>query len=104
MVKDVNGWRTYLGKKREPGPSGEGLGNHYRNFIDAIRANNQALIDGSIKDGHYSAALAHLANISCRLGRSLNFDPKTGHFVGDEDADKMLSRQYRAPFVVPEKV
>ena len=104
MVKDVNGWRTYLGRKHEPGPSGQGLGNHYLNFIDAIRANNQTLINGSITDAHCSAALAHLANISYRLGRSLNFDPKAGHFVGDEEADRMLRRQYRPPFVVPDKV
>jgi predicted dehydrogenase len=104
MVKDVNSWWTYLGRKREPGPSGKGLGNHYLNFIDAIRANNQALINGTMADAHYSAALAHLANISYRLGRSLNFDPKTGQFVGDDEADKMLRREYRAPFVVPDKV
>jgi hypothetical protein len=55
-------------------------------------------------DAHYSAALAHLANISYRLGRSLNFDPRTGQFVGDDEADKMLRREYRAPFVVPDKV
>jgi len=55
-------------------------------------------------DAHCSAALAHLANISYRLGRSLNFDPKAGHFVGDEEADRMLRRQYRAPFIVPEKI
>ena len=104
MVKDVNAWRTFLGRKREPGPSGQGLGNHYLNFIDAIRANNQDLANGNIVEGHYSAALAHLANISYRLGRSLNFDPEAGHFVGDEEADRLLRRQYRPPFVVQDKV
>ena len=34
----------------------------------------------------------------------LEFDPATERFVGDERANSMLSRDYRAPFVVPEDV
>ncbi len=104
MVNEVNSWRTFLGKKGEPGPVGQGLGNHYQAFVDAIRANDQALANGDILEGHYSAALIHLANISYRLGRSLRFDPKTGRFIGDEEADRMLRREYRDPFVVPDRV
>ena len=36
MKKTVNDWKTYMGKHREPGPTGTGLGNHYKNFMDAI--------------------------------------------------------------------
>ena len=104
MVKHVDYWKTFLGRKREPGPTGAGLGNHYQNFVDAIRLNDQSVINGSIQEGHYSAALVHLANISCRLGRSLRFDPKTEQFVGDEEANRMLRREYRPPFVVPDRV
>lgn len=39
-----------------------------------------------------------------QLGRSLQFNPQTEKFVGDEEANKLLTREYRAPFVVPEKV
>lgn len=39
-----------------------------------------------------------------RLGRPLTFDPQTEKFVGDAEADKLLTRQYRKPFVVPDKV
>jgi predicted dehydrogenase len=102
MVKDVDNWKTFLGQKLEPGPGGRGLGNHYRDFIDAIRSNNQSLANGDILEGHYSAALVHLANISYRLKRSLSFDPKQERFVGDEEADNMLRREYRDPFVVPD--
>lgn len=104
MVNQVSVWKSFLGKKREPGPSGQGLGNHYQAFVNAIRANNQALADGDIAEGHYSAALVHLANISYRLGRTLNFDPKSEKFPGDDEANRLLRREYRAPFVVPEKV
>ena len=39
-----------------------------------------------------------------RLGRTLEFDPETEKFVNDPEADKLLTRPYRKPFVVPEKV
>jgi hypothetical protein len=93
-----------LGKYREPGPSGTGLANHYQNFIDAIRANDRKLLTTTIEEGHYSCALIHFANISYRLGRSLEFDPQTERFVNDDEANALLKRDYREPFVVPEKV
>jgi predicted dehydrogenase len=45
-----------------------------------------------------------LDDISYRLGRTLTFDSKAEKFVGDDEANKMLTRPYRAPFVVPEQV
>jgi hypothetical protein len=57
-----------------------------------------------VETAHYASAIAHLGNISYRLGRRLEFDPKTEKFVGDKEADQHLTRKYRAPFVVPEKV
>jgi hypothetical protein len=48
--------------------------------------------------------LAHLANISYRLGRTLTFDPKTETFPSDKEANSYLGRKYRSPYVVPEKV
>ena len=104
MQKTVNEWKTFMGKHREPGPSGSGLANHYQNFIDAIRAHNSSILTTTIEEGHYSCALIHFANISYRLGRSLNFDPETERFVNDEEANVMLKRKYREPFVVPDKV
>ena len=38
------------------------------------------------------------------LGRHLKFNPKTEKFVGDGEADQLLTRAYREPFVVPEEV
>jgi hypothetical protein len=46
----------------------------------------------------------HLANISYRVGRTLHWDPKTLTCVGDPQANALLTRTYRAPFVVPAKV
>ncbi len=104
MTKNVEEWRTYLGKERTEGERGSGLGDHYLNFIEAIRADDQKLAMGDIREGFYSCALVHLANISYRLGRTLEFDPVGMKFVNAPDADAMLSRKYRAPFVVPDIV
>jgi hypothetical protein len=38
------------------------------------------------------------------VGRSLNFDPKTETIIGDKEAQALMKRNYRAPYVVPEKV
>ena len=49
--------------------------------------------------------MCQLANISYRLGgRKLIVDSKTETLVDDAEANKMLKREYRAPWVVPEKV
>lgn len=102
MRKTVNDWQTYMGKTREPGDTGSGLGNHYQNFVDAIRATNPGLLTSPIEEGFYSCALIHLANISYRLGRSIDFDPEKQVVIGDEEAQAMLTKEYREPFVVPE--
>ena len=72
--------------------------------IDAVRAGDRKLLTCDIEEGHLSAALAHLGNIAYRVKRGLRFDGKTERFVGDPEADKLLTRPYRAPFVIPEKV
>jgi len=79
-------------------------GPHYRNFVDAIRKNDAKVLTCGIEEGHLSSALPHMANIAYRLGRTLKFDGKTEKFVGDAEADKLLTREYRAPYVIPEKV
>jgi len=105
MVMYGGQWKTYMGKKREPGPSGKESKNtnllHYQNFIDAIRANDPSILKGNVEEGHYSCALVHLANTSYRLGRSLNFDPQKQRYIADDEANEMLTRDYRKPFVVP---
>ena len=104
MEKNLNLWKTYTGRERIPADSGSGLGNHYENFCKAIRANDQSLAMADIQEGFYSCALIHLGNISYRLGRTVEFDPDTLRFINDPEADSMLSREYREPFVVPDKV
>jgi predicted dehydrogenase len=106
-VRNYNSYQTYFGQKREPGPAGswgDPLQAHFENFFAAVRARNASLLNGPIETGHTSSGIAHLANIALRLGRQLKFDPQAEQFIDDTEADAMLTRQYRAPFVVPEVV
>jgi predicted dehydrogenase len=98
-----NYW-TVLGKEKQPGPTMEAPGNNWANFIDAVRANNPALRNAPIEEGAISVALMHLGNISYRVGRTLTFDAERMECVGDDEANSMFHRKYRAPYVVPEEV
>ena len=75
---------------------------HLLNFVESIRENQK--INAPILEGHKSTLLPQLGNIAFRVDRVLKFNPVTEHFVGDEEANRMLSRLYRKPFVIPEKV
>jgi hypothetical protein len=46
----------------------------------------------------------HLANVSYRVGRTIHWDPETLTCAGDPEATRLLTRVYRAPFVVPDQV
>jgi hypothetical protein len=127
---------------------GPGGGDHFANFIAAVRSRKVEDLNADILEGHYSSALCHLANISYRLGeqvpfnqktkafgdnkevyetfarmeehlrgnelkletmnyqlgRKLNFDAKTEKFIDDSQANQMLTRKYRPPFLVPDNV
>jgi predicted dehydrogenase len=99
--EDHGRYQSFLGKEQEPGPSGEDRGNNWANFIAAVRTGKQSDLNAPIEEGAISTTLVHLANISYRLGRSLNFDVATYSCTGDEEANRMFARNYRVPFVVP---
>jgi len=124
--------------------------NQNHNFIEAVRSRRASDLVSEMLQGHLSAVLVHLGNISHRVGKTtppgeirhriegnkelaaaferfkahlaangvdldktpatlgamLTFDPATERFVGEfsQQANRLVSREYRAPFVVPEKV
>ena len=57
-----------------------------------------------IKEHLSQSARLRLESATYRLGRKLKFDAAADRFVGDEEANGLLTRSYRAPFVVPEQV
>jgi hypothetical protein len=103
LIKGYDTYEVYLGQKREKGPARKAEGDHYANFIKAVRSRKTEDQNGPVETAHLSAALAHLGNIPHRPGRQLQFDPAAERFVGDEEANRMLTRNYRKPYIVPEK-
>jgi len=111
MTFNGNGYKTYFGQKNEPGPArsendfpAEERSDGWKNFIDCVRSRKREDLDNEILEGHLSASLGHLGLISYRTGRKLIFNPETEKFVRDKEADKLLTREYRKPYVMPENV
>jgi hypothetical protein len=85
----------------EPGPNDVRLyrsDNHYRNFIDCVISRQEPI--APIEQAHRSISIAHLGNISLRLGRDLRWDPKQERVLGDDAANQMLSRPMRKPWAI----
>ena len=114
-------WSTYFGRKDEPGPTSDNYNEatsgykahdvravenspHFENFIQAVRSHKREDLTAEILEGHLSATMCHLPNIAYRLGRTVEFDSATETFPGDAEAQAMVSREYRFPYVVPENV
>src|SRR5574340_1255484 len=100
LIKGYETFEVYLGQKRAPGPKRSAGGSHWANFIKAVRSRKTSDQNGPVETAHLASALAHLGNISFRLQRQLKFDPKTEKFIGDAQANSMLARKYRAPYIV----
>lgn len=115
---DGGTWKAFRKREKEPF-TGSGIGEkkatndplappggteHYANFIDAIRSGKNETLHCDIQEGFYSSALPSMANISYRLGRQLHFDGTKEKFVNDSEADALLTRKYREPYVISNQV
>ncbi len=101
LVFDKKGWHVQDGVEASDKAS-EIEAPHLRNFLDCIRSHKRPNAD--IEEGHKSTRLCHLGNIAYRVGRRLTFDASTETLRGDAEANQLLGRTYRPPFVLPEKV
>ncbi len=104
VIDNYNRYYSFMGKDQQPGPGGTARDEHWENFIAAVRSRKRADLNAEIEEGALSCNLMHLANISYRVGRTLHWDAKTMTCIGDPEANRMLARTYRAPFVVPKNV
>ncbi len=115
---DGSTWKAFRQKETTPF-AGSGMGEakasndplappggaeHYANFIDAIRSGKNADLNCDIEVGYMSSALPLLANVSYRLQRPLSFNGAKEKFVNDPEADAMLTREYRKPYIVSDRV
>jgi len=73
---------------------------HMRNFLSCIESRQKPVSD--IEQGYMSATACILANISMQLRRSLQWDHAKGVVAGDSEANRLLRRPYRAPWVHPD--
>lgn len=72
---------------------------HMRNFLEAIEQKKRPVAD--IEEGHISTASCILANLSMKTGRPVVYDPKSKQILNDPEANALLSRKYRGPWVHP---
>ena len=73
---------------------------HMRDFLAAIGSRGRPVAD--IGEGYISTTSCILANMALQLGRTLTWDPQKGQVAGDDEANRLLRRPYRSPWVHPE--
>jgi predicted dehydrogenase len=101
LVVDGKGWHIENGPElSEKADSPERQ--HLRNFVDCIRDGKRPAAD--VEEGHKSTRLCHLGNVAFRLGRALRFDADTETIGADAEATRMLGREYRKGFEMPQRV
>ena len=72
---------------------------HMKDFLAAIASRGRPVAD--IEEGYISTTSCILANLAMQLGRTLTWDPQAGKVVGDDEANRLLARPYRGPWVHP---
>ncbi len=72
---------------------------HMRDFLAAIESRGKPVAD--IEQGYISTTSCLLGNLAMGLGRTLHFDPVTCKVIGDDEATRLLTRPYRAPWTHP---
>lgn len=73
---------------------------HMLDWLSAIDNGGRPVAD--IEQGHISSASCILANMAMKLDRSLRWDPTTHRVAGDDEANQLLARPYRAPWMHPD--
>lgn len=73
---------------------------HMLDFLAAVEKRGKPVAD--IEQGHISTASCILANLSLQLGRSLRWDAAKQQVIGDAEANRLLARPYRKPYVHPD--
>ncbi len=111
LAIDLKGYRIYQGEDRKKvkevafrEKKAWDTGPHVASFLKAVRSRKTSDLNAPVGLGVFTADLCHLANMSYRVGRKLALEAASGKPAGDSDAMRLWSRDYRAPYVVPEVV
>jgi hypothetical protein len=89
------------GEPKHLGPYAD-IKDHFRNFLDCVKAGTSGSLYCPMEEAAPSAALCHLGNIATRVGRRLRLDPQTGQCIDDADANKLFTREYRKGYELPQ--
>ena len=74
------------------------------NFLKAVKSRRKEDLNAELAVNVLASNYVHLANASYRTGRLLKWDAAKERLIADAEADALLTRKYRAPYIVPEKV
>lgn len=110
LVVDRSGWEVLpetnsvsAKKDFEPVPkqksTGKGLQLHVQNFLECMKTREKPVCD--IEIGAHIARIAHLGNISYRLGRKVFWDHDKQEFINDAEANYLVNAHYRKPWTLP---
>ncbi len=103
LIFDNRGWRIEDGRNVEGSAQTADMErSHQQNFLDCIR--NGGRPNADIGEGHLSTRLCHLGNIAYRTQKTLHFNAENENFGDDAEANRLLGREYRQGFVLPERV
>jgi predicted dehydrogenase len=99
-------FNVYLGPKSKPGPTegkeirgNRGYVEHMADFLASVRRRTPTRAGAEI--AHRSSALCHLGNVACDVRGRLDFDAKTEKFIDCDEANEMLTKEYREPYGMP---
>jgi predicted dehydrogenase len=70
--------------------------NHQRNFLDCVKSRKPTITP--VETAHHSAIPGHLGLIAMMVGRKIKWDSKKEKIIGDSEASKLLTRNYRSPW------
>jgi len=81
-------------------PDQQNIPELWADFVRSIETGQRPVCD--IEIGHRSTNMSLLGMLSLKLGRSVAWDGEKEVIVGDDEANKLLRRDYRAPWKYPE--
>lgn len=88
------------GQEKVFGPYAD-IKDHFRNFLDCVKANDPSGLNSHIREGAISTTLCHLGNIATRVKRRLVIEPETWQCVNDPEAAAFYKREYRKGYELP---
>lgn len=92
---------TMNGEETKQIGGGADLKAHIKNYLDAIRNDAPETLNAGAEAAFMSAAMCHMGNIATRVGRRLHYDAAKHQFTGDDEANKLVTRDYRSGYELP---